>query len=127
MYGIAPGTDLSFFQDRTLQQICFGAHDIQFHFDERCTLFVESSIRSQNVDGTTEEFYVIRRSEEEPAPYARAPALLNFLNDTVSTVAWKPDGTLTLVFELAGTLEIYDDSEEFESWQASDGLQFLVV
>jgi hypothetical protein len=126
MYGIAAGTDFSFLQSKTLQQVCFGAHDIQFHFDERCTLFVESSIRIQNIDGS-EEFYLIRRREEEAASFSKAPALLAFLNDTISSVAWKADGTLTLIFEMAGALQIYDDSEEFESWQASDGLQFLVV
>jgi len=126
MYGIAPGTDIGFLQGRTLQQICFGAHDVQFHFDERCTVFVESSIRIQNIEGA-EEFYVVRRREEEAASFAKAPSLLAFLNDTISAVAWKGDGTLTLTFEVAGTLQVYDDSEEFESWQASNGQQHLVV
>jgi hypothetical protein len=42
--------------------------------------------------------------------------ILRFLNRAVLDVRWTPEGTVTLIFDEGGIVQIYDDSAEYESY-----------
>ena len=53
--------------------------------------------------------------------------LLRLLMKSIETVSWTLEGTTTLTFEDGYQLQIYDDSQQFESYNIGNGDQLIVV
>jgi hypothetical protein len=107
MYGLPHDVDLSFFLQKTLVQICFGGADLGLNFHGGVSVMVTGRIGFVFPGGKQETFEDYRLA---------APFLLQLLNENVSMVKGDRNGTLRLGFLEKGTLEIYDDSQQFESY-----------
>jgi hypothetical protein len=116
MYGLPRDVSLAFFEQRTLLQVCIGAHDLILNFDG-ISVTVTSSIGLS--DG-----HVVQRYQDFPQA---APALVTLLNQKITSAVGKDAGTLELLFIGGLTLSIYDDSKEYESYTIKNGGQLIVV
>jgi hypothetical protein len=95
-----------------LIQLCLGENDLQLHFDNRSSLFIESSIRLR---GTA-------YSEFRKA----AASLADLLGREISESKSEGNSCLALSFG-SDVLEIFDDSKHYESFVfKSDGRDFIV-
>jgi hypothetical protein len=118
MYGLPVGVDLSFFRARTLIQICVGGHDIIFNFDDTLSISVTSAI------GYTASKDVYRRYEDFPQAMSHVVALLN---GVVAAAKGASDGTLNIEFSNGARLDIFDDSQQFESYVIRHRDRLIVV
>jgi hypothetical protein len=67
---------------------------------------------------------------ERMAHHAMLPAgcaMTAFLGAAISKVEGMPDGTLTLDFNNAGRVTVYDDSKQYESYQTTMPLGTIIV
>ncbi len=118
MYGLPPDIDLSFFAGQKLIQVCVGFHDLILHFDEGVSATITSAVGCRN------RHEMSCRFEEFPVA---ASAVAGFLNKVVKCARGDTDGTLTIEFEGDEWLEMYDDSEQFESYVIKHGDREIVV
>jgi hypothetical protein len=118
MYGLDPNIQLGFLRGKTLEQACFGLHDLILHFDQDISISIESSIAV----GQHGQTLVRHRSYQEVSR-----ELLHLLNKVVIEVHWTTEGTVSLVFDHGAIVEIYDDSVEFESYSINSGSGLIVV
>ena len=118
MYGLPIDIDLGFFSARTLIQVCIGAHDLILNFDGGVSVTVMSCIGVAGFKGT------IRRHEDFRQA---ASVLVTLIDRTVASAQREGAGTLHLTFQGGGTLLIYDDTNEYESYVVTNGGQLLVV
>jgi hypothetical protein len=118
MYGLPPDLDLSFFNGRTLEQVCIGANELILNFDEYLSVTVVSRIGC-SMGNDSQRFYDDFREA--------AALVVKFIGDTI--VASKGDsvGTLTLEFTGGGRLSLFDDSKQFESYVIKHGESVIVV
>lgn len=127
MYGIPATTDLSFLRNKTLTQVAFGPYDLQFNFaEEAVNITVESTIGYALEDGT----YAARSidSAEELIPVHDDPCpLLRLLMKKVTEVSWTAEGTLTLEFEGAVRIQIYDDLGPYECYTITHNKDLFVM
>jgi len=130
MYGITPSTDLSFLKGKTLCQVAFGPHDLQLGFCEGARISIWSTVGYGVSDGA----YILRiigePKQDEPArtTVLEEPAfLLSLLMKEVADVSWTAKGTLTVTFPDDLRLQIYDDSEQFESYSVEGNGQLIHV
>ncbi len=109
MHGLSQDVDVSFCVGQTLSQICFGPHDLilNFHAEKSATISIWSSIGCIGADGVSEKFVDLKKS---------ADFVLHLLNLTVQSATIPANGTLSLGFEDGTYLEIYDDSDRYESY-----------
>lgn len=107
MYRLPPDVDLSFLVNKTLIQVCFGGNDLVLNFAPNVSITVTSSVRVSGPSGTGE-----RREDFREI----ANSLFRLLNSSISSAAGHPDGTLILTFTGEWLLEIYDDSDRYESY-----------
>jgi hypothetical protein len=127
MYGIKATTDLSFLRGKTLCQVCFGPSDLQLNFAEGKTrISVESTIGYGASDGTYEK-RVIGKDPGTSEVLEDTGFLLRLLMKEVEEVHWTAEGTVTLTFAGGSKLQIYDDSQQFESYTIGNGDQLIVV
>ena len=118
MYGLPKGLSLKFLCGKTLVQVCVGAHDMILNFDDDVSVTVTSHISCAGPDGAARQYH----------DFARAmPDLKVFLNQTIAKAEGNEDGTLLLAFDAVGTLAIYDDSAEYESYTIRHGKRVIVV
>jgi hypothetical protein len=118
MHGLPSNVNLDFFIKKTFLQMCIGANDLILNFDNDVSITVTSSIGCLDSTGKIhkgEDFLKI------------APILGLLLNCTVVSVKGDKSGTLKLEFDNGGKLEIYDDSEQYESYIIKNGEQIIVV
>ena len=112
MYGVPPDLDLSDYQDAACIQVAVGEFQIQFHFQPAATVYVEGrwelrdgqgQLIDQSVENHKRNSYQIHRilGQTVVASFVSAPASfgLRFANDYV--------------------LEVFDDSQEYETSQLS--------
>lgn len=109
MYGLSQDTDVSFFIGQTLIQACFGPHDVILNFqdDKPATISIWSSIGCISSDGMCER---IKDFKEQPG------FILKLMNVPITSSQVLVGGTLRLGFENGRQLEIYDDSDQYESY-----------
>lgn len=127
MYGIPADTDLSFLRNMTLTQVCFGPYDLQLAFlEQRTHISITSTIGYALPDGTYAERSIAPQEGvisflDDPFP------LLRLLMKKVTEVSWTLEGTLTLEFEGAVSIQIYDDNGPYESYTVThDGTLFVI-
>jgi Family of unknown function (DUF6188) len=117
MYGLPHDIDLAFFIQQTLLQVCIGACDLILNF-EGVSVTVTSSV------GFADSTGAFRRYDDFPRA---ASDLVTLLNQSVTSAEGDNAGTLTLRFDGAATLSIYDDSKQYESYTVKNGAQIIVV
>lgn len=118
MNGLPPDLDLSFFENKTLIQVCVGFNELILVFEPRILVTVTSSI------GYVHSHKRVDRFESFPVA---ASVVCQLLNRAVDSAAGTPDGTLRLEFSGGGHLELYDDSKQFESYVIRFGDTTIVV
>ncbi|WP_263352641.1 hypothetical protein [Acidicapsa acidisoli] len=109
MHGLSPDTDVSFFVGQTLIQACFGPHDLILNFqgDTLATVSIWSSIGCVDGDGACKKSEDFREE---------ADFLLKLLNVAIVSSQMSAGSVLCLGFENGTQLEIYDDSDQYESY-----------
>lgn len=118
MFGLRADVDLTFLVGRTLEQVCFGLHDLILNFDAQTSILITSCIEIGSKSGELRRHTDFRDG---------APGLLLFVDDVVTKANGSSDGTLTLDFGGGGSLIIYDDSRQFESYVIKAGQRTIVV
>lgn len=118
MYGLPNDLNLAFFKGKLLLQACFGAHDLILNFDGGVSITVTSSVGCVSSAGSIQHYDDFRQV---------APLVLALLNQTILSAEGDQTGTLTLRFDGGGTLAIYDDSNEYESYTIKNGDLMIVV
>jgi hypothetical protein len=103
---------------RTLEMICFNQNQINFHFDEKLTIQVGTSLRYQQQ--LTQEPEII----EVPALQS---SLMQLLGHSTIKAIGDNTGTLTLEFEDGQILECLDDTPLYESYQIVQGDFRIIV
>lgn len=116
MFGLPDDFDSSFLLGRTLHQVCFGLHQVILRFDAEVDLSIECDYRV-TIDGHAVPY---------SSSLAGSAALLTFLHLEVISTRSSADGTLAVAFE-GGTLELYDSSPQYESYQIRNGDDLYVV
>ena len=118
MYGLPTNINLDFFLEKTLLQICIGAHDLILNFDGNVSVTITSSI----------EFSCSKCSFQKTNDFRRiASTIAVLINQTIVSVEGNEAGTLTLKFDSGGIVTIYDDSKEYESYTIKNQKQIIVV
>jgi len=118
MYGLPSDLDLSFLVGATLLQVCIGANEVILRFDRDASITIESRFSVCDLNGHTIVF--------DDAP-SSAACLAELLSDSITDVLGCPDGTLRLSFAEGGFLEVYDSSNDYESYQIQHAQDIHVV
>jgi Family of unknown function (DUF6188) len=107
MKGLPSNVDLAPLSGTEVIQICFGATQLQIHFANQSSIFVESEVVFVNADGEV-------RIED----YSQAASLLcRILGDRTLAATRREDGGLLMTFAGGITLQVLNDSARFESFQ----------
>jgi hypothetical protein len=107
MFGLPKDFNTAPLVERTLESICFNENQINFHFNEKLTISVESSVRYQK--GPT-------RAPETIEVPALQSDLMHLLGHTTTKVFGDGEWTLTFEFEDGQILQCLDDSPQYESY-----------
>lgn len=118
VYGLPDNFALDSFREATLIQVCIGQHQVQLRFDGHRAVSIETRYTVQDPSGEQQEFVDVP---------AGAAALAALLGRRVDRVTGTTDGTLTLTFVTGATVTVYDDSDQYESYQINDGDRLIVV
>ena len=108
MYSIPSNPDLNGVIGSPLVQICFGEHDLQFHFDSGAWIGSQSSVEHS-------EGGVLLTSWGENGIVGAA--FQSLLGKAANAFAVPNEKKLELHFENGQILALLDDSEQFESFQ----------
>ena len=118
MYGLPSTLDLSFLCGKTLLQICVGGADLILNFDGDVSITVTSSVGWTNA----------QKAHDVYEDFSKAVSVVaTLLNKPVVSSRGNPSGTLTLEFLGGVTLELYDDSKQYESYVIKHGSDVIVV
>jgi hypothetical protein len=118
MYGLPKDFNAERLVGRTLEMICFNENQIYFHFDEKLTIQVESSLGYQQLP--TQEPEII----EVPALQS---SLMQLLGHSTTNAFGDNKGTLTLEFEDGQILQCLDDTPMYESYHIIQGDHRIIV
>lgn len=110
MYGLKKEIDLSFLTGRELIQVAIGSFQVQFHFDEDVSVYVEAEFRY--FDGQQEWIW-----KQEPSSHHVAARTVAMLGASITSFERSEDGTLALTFSNGHRLTILDSLREYESYQ----------
>lgn len=110
MYGLKKEIDLSFLTGRELIQVAIGSFQVQFHFDEDVSVYVEAEFRY--FDGQQE--WIWKQEPSSPHVAARTVAMLGA---SITSFERSEDGTLALTLSNGHRLTILDSLREYESYQ----------
>jgi hypothetical protein len=114
MYGIPDNFPHGLLRGAVLEQVCVGLHDVQFRFDGDVTISVSSSVRVDEKGLFVADFAAI------------AASLCGFLGKSITEAKTPRPKVLRLAFG-DHSLEIFDDSDEFESFTVRIGGTEIVV
>jgi hypothetical protein len=105
MVGLPGNFDPSFLCGRTLDLVCFTAHQVNLHFSDGCLISVEGNMSLD--DGES----------------LRLPDVLSLayllINQEIDGALCPGAGTLSLSFKNRKTLHIHDSNRQFESYVVS--------
>ncbi len=108
MYSIPPNPDLSGILGSALVQVCFGEHDLQFHFDSGAWIGSQATVEHYGngaLLGSWNENQLI------------GPAFRSLLGKAPTHFIVPNPQRLDLHFEHGQVLTLVDDSDQFESFQ----------
>ena len=100
MHGISAATDLNFFLDRILEQVCIGCSEAILRFGDDVSITVMTDISHTSSAGELTAIYKTIKPS--------ASMLVNLINLSVKKASAMPPGTLILEFSNGDKLEIYD-------------------
>ena len=124
MYGLPIDTDVSFLRGALLTQVCVGQNELILN------LYPESPY-SQPVSIMFTAFARLVGPDVEELIAEEslqiAPALLQLLGSTVSSVSILPPGTLRLIWTSGHVLDVIDSEEHYESYTITNGNRVIVV
>ena len=107
MYGLPSDPALAVLRGQCPIQVCFGENDLFLNFSGNLSFGIDSSIGlGVNPD------CVIKCSDFRKV----SQELLRLLSVLVNDVTWAKDGRISITFETGYVVELYDDSEQFESY-----------
>ena len=115
MYGKPIGVSFSEFIGQRLIQICFGEHQTQLHFDERCSVSADVDVKVLTPKGLTLWGDDARKE------------LLTLIGRIVQSSAFVDDKTFVMKFDSGVRLSLHDDSDQYESFQISINGALYVV
>ena len=110
MYGVPSDLDLSHFQAGTCTQLAIAEFQIQFHFHPSGSISVEGRWELRDPGGK-----IIDRSMEPPD--RDSYKLHRIVGKSVDTTFLNAPDSFGLIFNNGYTLEIFDDSQKFETCQ----------
>ena len=119
MYGLSKNVDLSFLSGVELQQVCIGRNEVILNFDQDVRITVLSSLAVSCERGTPPTRYddvVIGGS-----------MVLPLLHDAVSEAEATDEGGLLLAFASGGTIIVFDDSDQYESFWIAHGKEQIIA
>ena len=119
MYGLSADTDLSFFGNTLLGQVCIGYSEAILRFGDDLSITIMTDIGHVSSAGEVTAVY----KTIKPA----APMLVGFLHLSVERASAEPPGTLILEFSNGERLEIYESAHEYESYVINHGNKAIVV
>jgi hypothetical protein len=109
-------TDVSFFSQSFLTQVCLGVSDIILNFNR------------PNISITTQAgFQCIISGEILKHPVEEGHLLRPFLNQDVVSAKWAEMGTLVISFEGGDEIHLLDDTDQFESFTVTHAGNTIVV
>jgi hypothetical protein len=119
MYGLSADTDLSFFADKLLGQVCIGYSEAILCFGDDVSITIQTDISHVSSAGEgTAVYKTIRPS---------APMFVALLHCSVVRASALPPGTLVLEFSYRERLEIHDSTSQYESYLITHGEKVIVV
>lgn len=119
MYRLSNNVDLSFLYGVELQQVCIGENEVILNFDRDIRITILSS------------FAVASKRDTPITTYHEAAkggsAILSLLHLCVSKAEATDTGGLLLEFNSGASVNIFDDSDQYESfWIANQNEQIIV-
>ncbi len=102
MYGVPPDLDLSRFQGAKLVRIVLSESQVDFDFEPESSITVEGHWEVRDVAGERETVEVLR-------------------GGVVVATRVKPPRSIALEFDGGSILEIFDSSEQYESFSIQPG------
>jgi hypothetical protein len=118
MYGLPTTTDLSFLVGKSVEQVCLGQYQTQVHLEH-----ASISIECKHVLVTTDEN---RKILWERTGFP-SHGISQLLGQTVLQALVIDEGILELSFSRGDRLLLFDDSDQYESFQINSGSQNIVV
>lgn len=117
MYKLPPDMSFSFLAERTLIQVCIGMHELILHFDNDISITVCSSIGLVGQSGQITEYVDFRQA---------AMPLCSLIGESITSAQNAGNGVLALQFNRK-SLNLYDDSDTYESYIIDNAGQCIVV
>lgn len=118
MYGLKNTIDLSFLLTASVSQIVVSLSALSIDFDKAIRLTIFSTFAVGLAGQPMTQF---NGSTED------ALALFPLIGDVISEAKATASGGLKVIFESGSVLEIFDDSEQYESFSIANGDQLIVV
>jgi hypothetical protein len=118
MYGLPKNIELGFLLKKELQSVSFGLHEVILCFDDYLKITV-----------TSECSYQLKAGEiiEIDSYIASASLICALISHSIVEARGDEDGTLILQFSNGDKFTIFDDSEQYESYQIKHGDKLIVV
>ncbi len=118
MYGLPENTDLGFLKEQVLRQVCVGANEVILRFADDISITCQTDIGHKKAGVCTALYRDM---------ITCGAMLVNFLHTSIINASAESPGTLVLKFSNDEALEIYDTSQEYESYQITYGNKTIVV
>lgn len=106
MYGLPEDFDATVFLGHELVMVSFTTNTVNLVFDGDVAITIEASFRHHSPTGEA----------STEVPPVRSSTLMTLLGHRVVAARSSRDGTLTLQFDGAGSIDCLDDSKAFESY-----------
>lgn len=118
MYRLPSDPKVDVIKRESLIQVCFGANDLFLNFSGDISFGIYSCIGIGTSHQNVVKHYVFSEVSKE---------LLQLLSAAVTDISWATDGTISITFEGGSVIELYDDSEQFESYTIKTPSGLIVV
>ena len=119
MYGLPEDVDLSMFSGCTLESVTFTQNTIHLAFDRSTSITLESSYAYYSG--------VAANAPEHKTVPPVGSQLMRLVGHSVALAARSTQGGLLLQFDDGQSLDILDDSTEYESFRITVGDREIVV
>lgn len=118
MNGLESDVDLNFLKGRSLEGICMAVFQLKLDFEPDVVIDVQGAVQ-----------FVVPAGAESHFDYAvGAVALMHSLiTQSVVSVSWAQDGTLSLGFENGERLILLDERKMYEAYQIYYGDLSIIV
>ena len=118
MHGLQKETDLAFFIEKELLQVCVGLYQVILNFSDEVDIKIESLFNHKNSNESLTKENILPGS---------AISLLRLLGCTVSESSNIGNGTLELKFSNGDLLHIFDSDTGYESYQINSPDSKIIV